>query len=47
MKKRYKIKEKNKIKLKAYLKDGTKTTSKRGRRCPDNKHNSTKRSDIL
>ena len=46
MKKYYKVKEKNKTKLKTYLKDGNKTTSKGGRRCPDNKHNSTKCSDI-
>ena len=46
MKKTYKVKEKNKTKLKSYLKDGTKTTSKRGRRCTDPKHNNTKRSDF-
>ena len=47
MKKTYKVKEKNKTKLKAYLKDGTKTTSKRGGRCTDIKHDNLKRSDIL
>ena len=47
MKKTYKVKEKNKTKLKAYLKDGTKTTSKGGRRCSDIKHNNPKRSDFL
>ena len=47
MKKYYKVKEKNKTKLKTYLKDGNKTTSKGGGGCPDNKHNSTKCSDIL
>ena len=47
MKKHYKVKDKNKTKLKAYLKDGTKTTSKRGRRCTDIKHDNTKCSDIL
>ena len=46
MKKHYKVKDKNKTKLKSYLKDGTKTTSKRSRRCTDIKHNSIKRSDI-
>ena len=46
MKKHYKVKEKNKTKLKSFLKDGTKSTSKRGRRCTDNKHNSPQRSDI-
>ena len=42
MKKHYKVKEKNKTKLKSFLKDGNKRTSKRSRRCTDNKHNSTK-----
>ena len=46
MKKNYKVKEINKTKLKSYLKDGTKTTSKGGRRCTDIKHNNIKRSDI-
>ena len=46
MKKTYKVKEKNKTKLKAYLKDGIKTTSKGSRRCADIKHNNIKRSDI-
>ena len=46
MKKTYKVKEINKTKLKSYLKDGTKTTSKRGGRCTDIKHNNPKRSDI-
>ena len=46
MKKTYKVKEKNKNKLKAYLKDGTKTTSKRSGRCIDFKYNNPKRSDI-
>ena len=46
MKKTYKVKEKNKTKLKEYLKDGTKTTSKGSRRCTDIKHNNPKRSDI-
>jgi hypothetical protein len=47
MKKTYKVKEKNKTKLKAYLKDGTKTTSKRGGRCTDIKHDNSKCGDIL
>ena len=47
MKKNYKVKEKNKTKLKAYLKDGTKTTSKRGGRCTDIKYDNIKRSDFL
>tara|TARA_R110000764_G_scaffold221234_1_gene309606 strand:+ start:538 stop:681 length:144 start_codon:yes stop_codon:yes gene_type:complete len=46
MKKTYKVKEKNKTKLKAYLKDGTKSTSKGSGRCSDTKHNGTKRSNI-
>ena len=46
MKKTYKVKEKNKTKLKEYLKDGTKTTSKRSRRCPTPKYNSSQSSDI-
>ena len=46
MRKTYKVKEKNKTKLKAYLKDGTKTISKGGRRCGDIKHDNIKRSDI-
>ena len=46
MKKTYKVKEKNITKLKSYLKDGTKTISKRGGRCTCNKHNGLKRSDI-
>ena len=47
MKKNYKVKEKNKTKLKAYLKDGTKRTSKGSRRCSDIKHDNTKRSNFL
>ena len=47
MKKTYKVKEKNKTKLKSYLKDGTKTTSKRSRGCTDTKHDNIKCSDIL
>ena len=46
MKKTYKVKEKNKTKLKAYLKDGTKTTSKGGRRCGNIKLNNIKHSDF-
>ena len=46
MGKTYKVKEKNKTKLKAYLKDGTKRTSKGGRRCSDIKHDNIKRSDL-
>ena len=46
MKKTYKVKEKNKTKLKSYLKDGVKTTSKRGGRCTDIKHNNTKCSNL-
>ena len=46
MKKTYKVKEKNKTKLKAYLKDGTKTTSKRSGRCTDIKHDNPKCRDI-
>ena len=46
MKKTYKVKEKNKTKLKAYLKDGTKTISKGGRGCSDIKYNDIKRSNL-
>ena len=46
MKKYYKVKEKNKTKLKEYLKDGIKTTSKGGRRCTDTKHNHSKCSNL-
>ena len=46
MKKTYKVKEKNKTKLKAYLKDGTKTTSKGSRRCNSLKYNNPQRSNI-
>ncbi len=42
MKKYYKTKTINITKLKTYLKDGTKTTSKRSRRCTCGKHNGTK-----
>jgi hypothetical protein len=42
MKKNYKVKEINKTKLKSYLKDGTKTTSKGSRGCTGNKRNSSK-----
>ena len=42
MKKTYKVKEKNKIKLKTYLKDGIKGTSKGSRRCTTIKHDSSK-----
>ena len=47
MKKYYKVKEKNKTKLKEYLKDGTKTTSKGGGRCSDIKLSNIKYCDIL
>ena len=47
MKKHYKVKEKNITKLKSYLKDGNKTTSKGGGRCTDIKHDNPKCSDIL
>ena len=47
MKKTYKVKEKNKTKLKAYLKDGTKSTSKGSGRCSDTKLNNIKHRDIL
>ena len=46
MGKTYKVKEKNKTKLKEYLKDGTKNTRKRSRGCTDNKHNNIKCSGI-
>jgi hypothetical protein len=46
MKKNYKVKEENKTKLKTYLKDGTKTTSKGSGRCGDIKHNNSKRRNI-
>jgi|TARA_R110002074_G_scaffold362998_1_gene536148 hypothetical protein len=46
MKKTYKVKEKNKTKLKAYLKDGTKTISKGSRGCSDIKYDNIKRSDL-
>ena len=42
MKKTYKVKEINKTKLKAYLKDGTKTTSKGNRGCTHIKFNNPK-----
>ena len=47
MKKNYKVKEINKTKLKSYLKDGNKTTSKGSRRCSNIKFNNIKHSDIL
>ena len=46
MKKTYKVKEKNKTKLKSYLKDGVKTISKRGGRCTDIKYDSSKPRNI-
>jgi hypothetical protein len=46
MGKTYKVKEKNKTKLKAYLKDGTKSTSKGSRGCSDIKYDNIKRSDL-
>ena len=46
MKKNYKVKEINKTKLKSYLKDGIKRSSKGSRGSTSNKHDSTKRSDI-
>ena len=46
MKKYYKVKEKNKTKLKSYLKDGTKTTSKGSRGRTNSKHDNTKCSDL-
>ena len=46
MKKTYKVKEINKTKLKEYLKDGNKSTSKRGRRCSNIKLNNIKHNDI-
>ena len=46
MKKTYKVKEKNKTKLKSYLKDGIKRISKGSRAGDSNKHNSPKCSDI-
>ena len=42
MKKNYKVKEVNKTKLKSYLKDGTKTTSKGSGGCTDIKYNNPK-----
>ena len=47
MKKNYKVKEVNKTKLKAYLKDGTKSTSKGSGRCSDTKFNNIKYRDFL
>jgi hypothetical protein len=47
MKKTYRVKEKNKTKLKAYLKDGIKTTSKGSGGCSDIKLNNIKHSHIL
>ena len=47
MKKYYKVKEKNKTKLKTYLKDGTKRTSKGNRKCTDIKLSNIKYCDIL
>jgi len=44
MKKTYKVKEKNKTKLKSYLKD--EPINKRSRAGDRDKHNSPKRSDI-
>ena len=46
MKKNYKVKEKNKTKLKSYLKDGTKTTSKGSRGRTNSKHDNTKCSNL-
>ena len=46
MTKTYKVKEINKTKLKAYLKDGVKTTSKGNRGCTHIKFNNPKRSNI-
>lgn len=46
MRKRYKVKEKNLTKLKAYLKDGTKNNSERSRRCISSKHDSPKRHNV-
>ena len=46
MKKNYKVKEINKTKLKSYLKDGTKTTSKGSGRCTRNKRSSSERRNI-
>ena len=47
MKKTYKVKDINKTKLKAYLKDGNKSTSKGNRGCTDIKFNNIKRCDFL
>jgi hypothetical protein len=46
MKKTYRVKEKNKTKLKSYLKNGTKTTSKGSRGCSPVKHDNIKRNDF-
>ena len=46
MKKNYKVKEINKTKLKSYLKDGNKTTSKGSGRCTRNKRNNSEHSNI-
>tara|TARA_R110002020_G_scaffold320876_1_gene536774 strand:- start:356 stop:499 length:144 start_codon:yes stop_codon:yes gene_type:complete len=46
MKKHYKVKEKNITKLKEYLKDGNKSSSKRSGECTSDKHNRSKRSNI-
>ena len=46
MKKNYKVKEKNKTKLKSYLKNGTKTTRKGSGGCTCNKRNNSQHNDI-
>ena len=46
MKKHYKVKEKNKTKLKSYLKDGIITANKRSRTGSRNKCSNTKHNDL-
>jgi hypothetical protein len=46
MKKHYKVKETNKLKLKSYLKDATKTDNKRSGRSARRKHGNTKHNDL-
>tara|TARA_R110000744_G_scaffold271462_1_gene384495 strand:- start:611 stop:751 length:141 start_codon:yes stop_codon:yes gene_type:complete len=46
MKKTYKVKEKNKTKLKTYLKDGIKRTSKGNGKCTTIKYDSSKPGNI-
>ena len=46
MKKYYKVKDKNKTKLKSYLKDANTTNNKRNCKCSRCKCNNTKHNDL-